>query len=145
MILISHRGNLKGPDSLKENHPDYINLAIKLEYDVEIDVWHKENLFYLGHDEPQYEVKKEYLKNERLWCHAKNLDALNQLLKIGAHCFWHENDKATLTSKGYIWTHPGQQLYEKSICVLPEKTSTHILSCFGVCSDYIINYREETK
>ena len=39
MKLIAHRGNVNGPNPDKENHTDYINEAIILGYDVEIDVW----------------------------------------------------------------------------------------------------------
>ena len=36
MILIAHRGNLKGPNPDKENKPDYLEFAINKGYDVEI-------------------------------------------------------------------------------------------------------------
>ena len=38
--IISHRGNLNGPNLLLENNPDYIIAASKHCY-VEIDVWYK--------------------------------------------------------------------------------------------------------
>jgi hypothetical protein len=52
MKLIAHRGNINGSNPEKENHPDYINEAIKLGHNVEIDVWFINNKFYLGHDDP---------------------------------------------------------------------------------------------
>jgi hypothetical protein len=55
MILISHRGNLNGPNPERENHPDYIWEALRAGYEVEIDVWWVEGKFKLGHDEPQYD------------------------------------------------------------------------------------------
>jgi hypothetical protein len=55
MILISHRGNISGPNPEQENHPDYIWAAIQAGYDVEVDVWFENGKFMLGHDEPQYE------------------------------------------------------------------------------------------
>ena len=54
MILISHRGNIMGPNPEQENHPDYIREALNIGYDVEIDVWYTDK-FMLGHDKPQYE------------------------------------------------------------------------------------------
>ena len=39
MILISHRGNIDGRIPEKENHPNYIDAAIKAGYDVEVDLW----------------------------------------------------------------------------------------------------------
>lgn len=56
-MLISHRGNLNGPDS-RENHPDYIDTAIESGYQVEIDLRFDGN-FYLGHDDPQYKVSEK--------------------------------------------------------------------------------------
>jgi hypothetical protein len=38
-IWIAHRGNTRGPNPEKENHPDYILQAIREGFDVEIDVW----------------------------------------------------------------------------------------------------------
>ena len=54
MIFISHRGNLDGLNPDRENSPDYIDEAIKLGFDVEVDVRTKDGQLWLGHDEPQY-------------------------------------------------------------------------------------------
>ena len=139
MILISHRGNLDGPKFDKENSPNYIKNAIDKGYNVEIDVWFKDS-FFLGHDEPLYSIKPEYLINDKLWCHAKNIDAVEALKNINAHFFWHHNDDITLTSKGYFWTYPGKKIFKNSICVLPEKASYQKFECAGICSDYITQY-----
>ena len=56
-FLISHRGNLNGPQPNKENSPDYINEAIESGYNVEIDIWFIHNKWYLGHNNPTYEIK----------------------------------------------------------------------------------------
>jgi hypothetical protein len=56
-FLISHRGNVNGPNADKENHPDYIIQALQLGYNVEIDVWYTNNNWYLGHDNPVFEIK----------------------------------------------------------------------------------------
>ena len=37
MKLISHRGNIDGPQPDRENSPNYINEAIEAGYNVEID------------------------------------------------------------------------------------------------------------
>ena len=39
MILVSHRGNLSGPDPDKENNPTQINKTLDLGYDCEVDLW----------------------------------------------------------------------------------------------------------
>ena len=68
MLLIAHRGNTFGPNPEKENSPDYIMDAIDRGYDVEIDVWVREDRFLLGHDEGLYSVEIGFLSNERFWC-----------------------------------------------------------------------------
>ncbi len=39
MFLISHRGNISGKLPERENTVDYIQEALGLGYDVEVDVW----------------------------------------------------------------------------------------------------------
>ena len=142
MILISHRGNINGKNSEKENHPDYILKALKMNYNVEVDVWYKNNELYLGHDNPQYKIHNDFLKNEKIWCHAPNIAALNYLDKIDCHYFWHQEDDVTITNRGYFWTYPGKNLTEKSICVLPEISNYEKILCAGICSDFIENYNK---
>ena len=113
MFYISHRGNIFGPNKKEENKIYYINNAIKLGFDVEIDVWFYKDNFYLGHDEPLYRVKKNFILKKNFWCHAKNFEALINLKKINANYFWHQNDDYVLTSSGYIWTFPGKSFTKK--------------------------------
>jgi hypothetical protein len=140
--LISHRGNILGPIRELENSPEYVEKALKIGFDVEIDVWFVEGQYFLGHDKPQYKINEDFLQNERFWCHAKNLMALERmLLNNGIHCFWHQNDTATLTSKNIIWTFPGSDPIEGSICVMPEETSEISNKYIGICSDYVARYK----
>jgi len=141
MILISHRGNINGKIPEKENHPDYIQEALNLGYDVEIDVWCIEDKLYLGHDEPQYAINKSFLCNDRLWVHCKNPEALNKLKFEKINIFYHETDTVTLTSFGYIWAYPGKQPIKNSIAVMPELYLDDISQCIGICSDNIQNYK----
>ena len=143
--LISHRGNISGPDPSSENHPDYIREALLAGYECEVDVWYKDNEWWLGHDEPVYDIGKSFLRNDKLWCHAKNLEALNAMLNDNVHCFWHQEDDVTLTSQGYLWTYPGKTLTSKSICVMPERANydDKILTsnCIaGICTDFPKRY-----
>jgi hypothetical protein len=143
MILISHRGNLEGKIPEKENHPDYIDEAIELGFDVEIDLWGIEGMLFLGHDEPQYGITQHWLNQRcsKLWIHCKNTEALEWLNMIGEfNYFWHEKDTATLTSKGYVWAYPGKQPINNSIAVMPEIYNEEVKHCKGVCSDYIKEY-----
>jgi len=141
MYLISHRGNLNGPNVNNENNPDYIMKALSKNYDVEIDVRVYNNKFYLGHDEPLHEVNETFLLNKKLWCHAKDYDALEKLKQIGSIYFWHQNDDYTVTSNGYFWTYPGIKLLKNSICVMPEIAEYKNINCKGICSDFIESYK----
>jgi len=134
MIIISHRGNINGADELTENNPENITNCIKRGLDVEIDVWHHDGSFYLGHDKPQYKINSDFLVNKKLWCHAKNIDALYQMNKnSNIHSFWHQQDDFTLTSRNFIWTYPGKPVTSQSIIV----TNTPLQSsCYGICTDY---------
>lgn len=141
MYLISHRGNLNGPNNKDENNPDYIMNAISKGFDVEIDVRIYKDKFYLGHDEPLYEIDVNFLTNKKIWCHAKESTALEKLKLIDAIYFWHQNDDYTITSNGYFWTYPGIKLLENSICVMPEISKYKKIYCKGICSDFINNYK----
>ena len=140
MFLISHRGNINGIDQTKENSISYISKAIDLGFDVEIDIWFVNNCLYLGHDRPQYKINHDFLINEKLWCHAKNIDALTEMSKYSIHYFWHDKDDFTLTSKNYIWAYPSKNVNKNTIIVLPEIYDSNVFECKGVCSDYIIRY-----
>ena len=142
MKVISHRGNLNGPNPSTENSIPAINIVLYHGFDVEIDVWYKNNNWYLGHDKPKYLIDESFLQNKKLWCHAKNLDALNLMLKNNKiHCFWHQNDDFTLTSKSYIWTYPTKEIKYNSIIVLRSKKDKVPKKCFGVCTDFPLTYK----
>lgn len=151
MKFISHRGNIDKIVSEEENKPEKIMDCILLGYDVEIDVWYVDNSFYLGHDQPQYKIERDLLlfNNKRLWCHAKNLKALENMLSLGLlNCFWHQNDDFTITSKGFIWTYPNKLLTNNSVAVMPEISSytfEDLRKVFGICSDNIKFYKENLK
>ena len=143
MKLIAHRGNISGKQPDNENKPSYINDALDEGYDAEVDVWFENNKFYLCHDNPLYEIKPNFLMNEGLWCHAKNVEALAAMRTIrGIHYFWHETDDYTLTSNGFVWVYPNKELCINSICVMPEQGYTgDINNCYGICSDELTNMK----
>jgi len=146
MILISHRGNLNGKMESLENDPTYIDIAILKGYDVEIDVWFKDGILYLGHDNPQYEVNFKWFMDRinNLWVHCKNLDAILYFknLELKFNYFWHQEDMITLTSLNYIWAYPGKQPIKESIAVLPEIYNDDVSQSLGICSDIIENYKK---
>jgi len=146
MILISHRGNINGRIESSENEPTYIDLAISKGYNIEIDVWFINNMLFLGHDKPLYNIQIKWIlaRNKKLWIHCKNLEAINYFRKYdGLNYFWHENDTITLTSLNYIWAFPGKQPIENSIAVMPEIYNDNISRCVGVCSDFIKKYKSK--
>jgi len=142
VIYISHRGNIDSIDRKIENNPGYIQRALSTGYDVEIDVWVIGEDIFLGHDEPQYETDLSFLESPGLWCHAKNLVALDYMIKNKVHCFWHQRDDYALTSNGLIWTYPGKPVTSKSVIVLKnnelqESYVTSLRNCHGICTDNI--------
>jgi hypothetical protein len=138
--IISHRGNINGPNPDLENNPKYINKALLNGYDVEVDVNMKNGKLYLGHDKLEYEITLKYLNNSKLWCHCKDLETLSYLLCYKQiHCFWHQNDDYTLTSNAIIWGYPGIKSSNDTIIVLPEKnykSKEELPDCYGICTDY---------
>jgi hypothetical protein len=158
MKIISHRGNLTGPNPLRENSVDYIEEAIAEGFDVEVDLRWKDHNFYLGHDEPQYYVPMSWLVKwkDKLWIHCKDLESLDKISSwpIDFHYFWHESDRYTLTSKGIGWVLVGQFPFRNSIVVLPESINYYdkyegvydrIMNTEGICTDNPLFYRKELE
>ena len=156
MIIIAHRGNVDGINLERENSPDYIDEALELGYDVEVDLRVKDKRLYLGHDEAQYPLKLGWLyrNRERLWIHCKDRESLEfcSSTVMNLHYFFHANDRYTLTSKGIGWVLVGQIPYNNSIAVLPESISYYdkyegkydrILGTHGICTDKCNYYRRE--
>lgn len=145
MIRIAHRGNVEGANPDSENHPYQIVAAISAGFDVEVDVWVEDELFFLGHDNPLHPVDESYIKDisKYSWYHCKNLEALDTFTKKFPEYryFWHEEDRFTLTSNGYIWTYPGQPVTDKSIIVDLEATDLQKYGNipYAICTDYPTN------
>lgn len=145
--LISHRGNLYGCDPKLENTHAYIENAIKSGFDVECDIWLQNGTLYLGHDAPEHQVDPHWLKNKPLWCHAKNPEALTWMLQNDIHCFWHEEDSYTITSRGIVWCYPGFEI-QSGVMVLKTKDFNPYLQetrLSGLCSDDVYFIREELQ
>ena len=146
MKYISHRGNINGRIEESENRPDFIDDALKLGFDVEVDVWYVNDRLYLGHDNPENLVEVSWIleRSKNLWVHCKNLESVVFLHSLGndnIHYFWHQEDYITLTSKNYIWAFPGKQPIKNSIAVMPEINNDDVSNCIGICSDKIGDYK----
>jgi len=142
MMVISHRGNMNGCEPERENSPKFVLEAADAGFHVEVDVWVVDSKYFLGHDEPQYQVGVDWLRQLPLWCHAKNSDAFVKLLDDGLHCFWHETDRYTLTSRGIPWCFPGN-FHPKGITVVKELPTqqSFIIKALGICTDYPISWK----
>ena len=144
MRLISHRGNLNGPNKERENHPDYIWEALQAGFEVEIDVWWVNGKFILGHDEPQYKIDHNWLDKRRnyLWLHCKNIEAAKECWAY--HSFCHSSDPFTYTSTGKIWLHDLEQTFDDATIIplldweMVDSFKTHIKNevPYGICTDY---------
>ena len=40
-------------------------------YEVEVDAWHENTNFYLGHDEPTLRIDTDLFQNHKIWFHLK--------------------------------------------------------------------------
>jgi hypothetical protein len=147
MILISHRGNINGRLESWENEPTYIDSAISKGYDVEIDIWYKDNMLWLGHDKPDYGINFKFIidRISKLWVHCKNIESVIFFKECGynVNYFWHQGDDITLTSLNHIWAYPGKQPIKNSIAVMPELHNDNTTNCYAVCSDYIENFKHD--
>ena len=152
MIFISHRGNLDGVKEQRENSLAYIDEAIELGFDVEVDIRYKDGGLWLGHDEPQYRVKLGWLEDRKnnLWLHIKDYGSLLEMKKsdhLGLRYFCHQSDEFTLVNNGYLWCH---NIHEEMTddCIIPLLSSQDVVdyeqTSFGaVCSDYVFQCKEK--
>lgn len=138
--IISHRANLNGIDKSLENNPEQIKKVLKL-FEVEIDLWDINGDLYLGHDEPQYKINNNFFDN-KMWIHCKNLSAAQTMSKTSFNWFWHENDKLTQTSKGFLWCYPGVYL-ENGITVEFGYNQYLPKNIYGICTDYPLKYERQ--
>ena len=98
-------------------------------------------------DKPDYKIDIQFLNNGKVWAHAKNIDALHQLLKHeSVNCFWHQEDDYTITSKGVIWAYPGKETSGNSVCVMPENVNFNCsFKSKWVCTDFVKWFEEKQK
>lgn len=147
-LIIAHRGLTDGPDDILQNQPQQVDSALAEGFDAEVDLWYAGNKWWLGHDTPTYEVSWEWLGQEGLWLHCKNLPAFFRLKQRSSkhNYFFHDSDLIVLTSRGYVWTYFGHRdtASKDSICVMPEvsydwdEVKDMILSArwLGYCTDH---------
>lgn len=145
MKIISHRGNLKGPDPKNENTKGQIDKALKMSFDVEIDLWKINNKYFLGHDKPDNEIKLNWLteRKENLWIHTKNFLAFEELLEMNNKYifFYYTKEPLILVSNGKIWTHQPSLISNPKNCIIPILDDEHpainkYSKWYGICTDF---------
>jgi hypothetical protein len=151
MKIISHRGNIKGPNPEDENKQWYIDAAIEMGYDVEVDVWYVDDEFYLGHDGPEYQIDLSWLvqRSDVLWIHCKNLDAAHALIMFdaGLRCFCSISDPFCFITEGYLWLND-VDVEPTNNCVVPLLNIDDLKSYkfmgkpWGICTDHPYRARE---
>ena len=143
--IISHRGNLSGPDLSRENKEVAISECILLGLDVEIDIWLTNKEFYLGHDQGENLTSENFLikNSEFLWVHCKNTEAFEVAIELNLNAFMHTIEPYVITTKGYYWAFPGMPpLPRETIACMPELSEMKNLDKFyGVCTDFVDKYR----
>ncbi len=158
MLLISHRGNVSGRNPERENSISYIQEAIDLGYVVEVDLWVANGgKFYLAHDYhgigghgntlfygfKNSEIEPSFLE-KNLLIHCKNVEAVQACMEIGRlNFFFHENEKFTISSRGWTISHSKNKPTKGSIHMLPELggySKESLKNCAGICSDIISFY-----
>jgi len=151
MRLISHRGNVDGKYPQYENLPEYVEKAMSLGYDCEIDVRFIDGEWFLGHDKPQYKIDLDWIieNNLKLWVHCKNVEAIQEFKRLeewvqlkSINYFWHQEDDVTITSQGFVWAHPKIQPPNDSIAVMPDNYKWDLKNVLGICSDFIAKYKQ---
>ena len=150
MILISHRGNLNGPNVSLENTPVYIDAAIDAGYECEVDLRVIDGKLFLGHDTPTNEITTKWLRRKKahLYIHAKTKETVEWLLTNGAfNFFFHDKDEFTFTSENKLWCFPSKQPITFGINLMPELNGLEpesLSGCLGICSDNISKYCSQT-
>jgi hypothetical protein len=161
MKLIAHRGNISRPEQKNENHPEYIDRAIELGFDVEVDLRKHKNELYLGHDTPDYLIDIEwiYKRKDFLWIHCKDLESSKYLSSKssdlnGIKFFCHDRDAFTLVSTGHIWVHFSELDRVNSdldeSCIVPLLDINLIdkfynKNVYGICSDYVLEIKNFSR
>ena len=151
MKIISHRGNISGPDLKNENLPSYIDKALQQGLDVEIDLRKIKDKFFLGHDSPDYLVSLSWLEERKknLWIHTKNFNAFEALLELNNNFifFYYTSDPLILVSNGKIWCHQHEKIVNPKNCVVPFLDKSSALgnkefNWYGVCTDYPLIFKK---
>lgn len=147
--FICHRGNLEFKELANENDPVLLDKRIADGYDVELDVWYKNNQLFLGHDAPEHLITFEWLmESSKKYIHTKNAETLEYLLLrcgqegYNPNIFYHTGEHYSLTTRNHIIVLPGQEILVGSVNMMPEMSPVPKDSsqAYAVCSDSFSNF-----
>ena len=146
MKIISHRGNINGIVQDRENRPSYIDAALQLGYDVEIDIRLINDEFWLGHDVPQYKVDLNWLnlRKKNIWLHCKDKNSAMEFVKLNNefNFFCHSSDPYVLISNNMLWVHDLRSKIDTN-CIIPLLSETDINDYnndipYAICTDFVV-------
>jgi hypothetical protein len=170
--IISHRGNLKGPEPTFENKISFLKDALSRGYYIEIDVRVKDENFYLGHDDPKEMLGSflDFSSEENIYIHCKDIRSFLMMREYypKSIIFSHNTDNAVLTSNRKLWIHPKtlpylfeefqagkleNHLISNAIAVLPESQKLwynvdaikFLRKFWGICTDHPIDYEDQLE
>jgi len=151
MKLISHRGNICGRVPARENRPSYIDCALQLGYDVEIDIRYCKGEFWLGHDTPDYKIPEIWINTRKhmLWFHCKDIFSAIRLKDMKVNYFCHTADPYVPVSSGHFWVHD-LSLPIDTNCIIPLLGKLDISNYnnswhHAICTYYIMLAKEKFK
>ena len=142
-IIISHLGNINGPEPERENTFSYIQAARKAGWHVCMRVIFRYGKFLLPHANGYDVIQPAFLARQHYWSCALSPETVDALCEINAHCFLAAAEHPTLTSAQFVWTPPPHYLTPRAIALFPEAGPENWLSTSepaGVCSDYPAQY-----
>lgn len=141
-ILISHLGNINGPQPDKENRLAYLQAALAAGWHVCADVVFYQGSFLLPFDGGFNIAPPSFFSKQRVWSRCHDTDTLDALCNVGAHAFFANDTIPTLTSAQFIWTPAPFDLAARSIATLPENNPGWLerFEPAGLCSNCPARY-----
>jgi hypothetical protein len=141
-LKIAHRGLTDGPNHSSENSIETIRERCKKGLASEIDIWWKDNAFWIGHDSPREPVSLEFLCSDYLWIHAKHMESFYELQRIsneqglGLRIFYHTDEDYVLTTHGDTIIYPGLDDVDGWTYMMPEMCTIRPSKASAICSDF---------
>jgi hypothetical protein len=148
--LISHRGNINGVNTERENEQTYLQEAIEAGYDVELDIRRLNHTLWFGHDGPTHMASMAWLLNYKnnLWIHTKNFDAMDFLIEHNFRVFYHQiEDHVVIGNTRIIWSRAISEASTRSMIPLLSmddinQVDIKSLNVYAICSDFVQTIKE---